>query len=28
VVCERYRKRLLSFEDMDEIASLLTDLEG
>ena len=28
VVCERYRKRLLSFEDMDEIDSLLTDLEG
>ena len=28
VVCERYRKRLLSFEDMDEITSLLTDLEG
>lgn len=28
VVCERYRKRLLSFEDMDDIDSLLTDLEG
>jgi len=28
VVGERYRKRLLEFKEMDEIETLLTDLEG